>query len=231
MKILGLKKTSLIDYPGKIVSTIFIGGCNFRCPFCHNPDLVFNSAKEIDLNDIFLHLEKRKNLIDGVCITGGEPTIYPELQELLKKIKEKDFLIKLDTNGSNPKLLKQIIKEKLVDFIAMDIKSSFERYHEAAGTEVNLDAIKESITIIKDSNIAYEFRTTMVPKFISKNDFIKICEGLAGIKNFRIQQFNPNNEMIDSECKSLIPYSIETLKDLKEKAGKYFQNCELSNIS
>ena len=171
MKILGFVKTSMVDYPGNIVSTIFLGGCNFRCPFCHNPDLADNKGIELDKEKIFSFLKKRNGLIDGVCVSGGEPTIYSDLPSFLKDIKALGLKVKLDTNGSHPEMLKSVIEDGLVDYVAMDVKSSFKHYDNASGVHVDMEKIKDSIDIIKSSNVEYEFRTTMVPRFVRREDF------------------------------------------------------------
>ncbi|RME55562.1 anaerobic ribonucleoside-triphosphate reductase activating protein, partial [Candidatus Woesearchaeota archaeon] len=201
MKILGFIRTSLVDYPGNIVSTIFTGGCNFRCPFCHNPELVESKGQELSQSKILEFLEQRKHLTDGVCITGGEPTIHSDLPELVKKIKSLKLKVKLDTNGTNPDMLKNLLSSKLLDYIAMDIKSSLNNYSKATSTELDLEKIKESIEIIKSSNIDYEFRTTMVKKFVSKEDLIGICNLIKGSKRFYLQQFDPRNNLIDNSLK------------------------------
>jgi len=155
MQISGLQKLTLIDYPGKLACTIFLFGCNFKCGFCHNPELVFTNGQKAFYSekDVLDFLDKRKKYLDGVCITGGEPLINPDLKDLLEKIKEKGFLIKVDTNGSNPELLKEIIEQKLIDYTAMDIKTDAESYDILVGVDVDLSKIEESIKIIAKSNI------------------------------------------------------------------------------
>lgn len=194
----GFQKTSLIDYPGKIVSTVFFQGCNFRCPFCHNPDLVlpekFNEDK-IEIKTILEHLENNKMFLDGICITGGEPTLSHELLDLMKSVKKLNFLIKLDTNGTNPNLLKQIISEKLVDYIAMDIKGPFEKYDLIVKMKVNIEDIKKSVEIIKNSGIDYEFRTTILPSLHSKKEIIEMLKKIGKFKLFSMQQFRANNTL------------------------------------
>src|SRR5690554_5488754 len=166
MKIIGFQKTSLIDYPGKIVSIIFTQGCNFKCPYCHNSDLIFFQSvnNEYFPHDyIFSFLKKRKGLIDGVSITGGEPTLQPDLYNFIVKIKDINLNIKLDTNGSNPELIKSLIDDKLIDYIAMDIKGPLDKYECIIDNKINTDKIIKSISLIKNSKVDYEFRTTVVP--------------------------------------------------------------------
>lgn len=230
MKISGFKKTSLVDFPGKIASTIFLGGCNLKCPFCHNPELVFNNGQSLEKTEIINHLKKRKNLIDGICITGGEPTIHEDLPEFLKELKEMNFLIKLDTNGTNPKMLKTLINNQLVDYVAMDIKSSFDKYQEAVGTTTDLKKIKESINFLKNSDIKSEFRTTAVPRFMDHQDFEKICMNLAGAHTFSLQQFDNKSNLLDNSLNEETPYSEKELLEFKKRAEKYFPVSNLKNI-
>jgi len=188
MKIGGLQKLTLVDYPGKIAATVFLIGCNFRCGFCHNPELIDSSKKEvISEKEFFDFLKERKGLLDGVCITGGEPTIVSDLFNFIKKIKDLGFLVKLDTNGSNPEILKELINS--LDYIAMDVKTSMKKYNKAVGKEIDLNNINKSIDLIKDSNIDYEFRTTVIPGLVDKNDIIEIGKWLKGVKKIVLQQF------------------------------------------
>lgn len=165
--IAGLQKMTLLDYPGKVACTVFLQGCNFRCPFCHNSGLLGSGVQqEIPEETLLAFLEKRKGLLDGVCITGGEPTLYSGLGQLLEKIKAMGFAIKLDTNGSRPQVLKAVVKAGLVDYVAMDIKNCPERYGLTAGVQtVALDAVEESICFLLSGNVDYEFRTTVVREF------------------------------------------------------------------
>ena len=162
--IAGLQKMTLLDYPGKVACTVFLQGCNFRCPFCHNSGLLDMTGEEfMTPEDLIGFLRKRKGLLDGVCITGGEPTLQPGLVELARQIKEGGFLLKLDTNGSRPKVLKQLIDEGLVDYVAMDIKNSPDRYGETVGVpKISLDGIEQSIQLLLQGKVAYEFRTTVM---------------------------------------------------------------------
>jgi pyruvate formate lyase activating enzyme len=190
MKISGFQKTTLIDYPGKIAAIIFTQGCNFRCGYCHNPELIpiNNKQESISETEVFLYLQKRKSILDGVVITGGEPTVQSDLMELIKGVKKVGLLVKLDTNGSNPKLLKELINKKLVDFVAMDIKGKLQDYEQICGFK-NTKLIQESIKIILESDVEYEFRTTILPKHHSKNDFDNIGNLLKGAQNYAIQGF------------------------------------------
>lgn len=188
----GLQKTCLLNYPPYTVATVFVGGCNFSCPFCHNKDLVLNpsSIDTIHEDELMDLLDKRGKWLDGVCITGGEPLLY-DITDLAKKIKDKGFKVKVDTNGTNPQQLKTLIDQKLVDYVAMDIKSSKEKYNEAANCNVDMDKIERSIQIIKDSGIEHEFRTTFVPKLHTIEEVKNIGEWLKGADKFVVQNFKP----------------------------------------
>lgn len=229
MEIAGLKKTSLVDYPGTISAVIFLSGCNFRCGFCHNPSVVFGKSAKIDEKEVMDFLERRKRVLEGVCVTGGEPTIHDNLPMLLKKIKSMGFLAKLDTNGTNPEMLKKIIEENIVDYVAMDIKAPLETYSFAANADVNIKKIKESMRILMESKIKYEFRMTLLPKFVSIESFKEICEMLKGAKRFYIQQFEKGSEMIDCAFKSEKAYTKEELNEFLNVAKEYFEECGIRN--
>lgn len=170
--IAGLQKMTLLDYPGKVACTVFLPGCNFRCPFCHNSGLLTDGGEQIPVEEFLAFLKKRQGLLDGVCITGGEPTLYPELPALLTQIKALGFAVKLDTNGSNPGVLKALVEAKLVDYVAMDIKNCRERYHATAGSNhIDMDAIEESMVFLMTGTLPYEFRTTVVKQLHCREDF------------------------------------------------------------
>lgn len=214
----GIQKTSLIDYPDKVAATIFVGKCNFRCPFCHNSDLVlgYDKLPTIKENEILEYLKNKKKWLDAICITGGEPLIHKELIDFIKKVKNINMLVKIDTNGSNPAMLKKLIKEKLVDYIAMDIKTSLGRYDKAAGVKVDKNKLKQSINIIKNSKIDYEFRLTAVPGLINGKDVSLISNLLKGSKRFFIQQFRPDKKVIDKAYINKKPFSKEELEEFKK---------------
>lgn len=190
MEFVGLDKMSMLDYEDYVSAVIFAPKCNFRCPFCHNGDSVLNSSVEIPFNDILAYLESRKGLLDAVVVTGGEPTLMPDLEDKIRQIKELGFQVKLDTNGTNPELLKHLIDEKLIDYVAMDIKNSKEKYALTAGCKfVDLEKIKQSIDILKNSGIRYEFRTTLVKEFHDFSDIKGIGELVKGAKRLYLQKF------------------------------------------
>ncbi len=228
-RILGLQKTCMVDFPPYLSCTVFISGCNFRCGFCHNADLVNDSKdlQEISEEEIFEFLEKRKNVLDGVCITGGEPTLYSNLKGFIKKIKEIGYKVKLDTNGTDPKLLKELIDGKLLDFIAMDIKSSKEKYNLSSGVKVDMDKLQESIDLIRNSGLDYEFRSTIHPKIIDSEDIVKIGEWLKGSKKYSLQQFVVLEKTLDQEFMSSPHYDVKELEEFKKLLEPYFDSVEL----
>ena len=191
MRIGGFQKFSLIDYPNKISCIVFTQGCNFRCPWCHNPELVYPEFFTTSLKEeaIFDFLRRRKGKLEAVVITGGEPTIQPDLAEFIEKIKKMDYFVKLDTNGSSPHILKELIKSKLIDYIAMDIKAPPEKYSLLIGRDIDISLIFESIKIIENSSLEYEFRTTSVPSLLSEDDILRIKNMVNDEKRYRIQRF------------------------------------------
>ncbi len=220
----GWQKLTLIDYPGKIAMTVFTVGCNFRCPFCHNPGLVVGSQFTVHGNlekDFFDFLKKRKGKLEGVCITGGEPIIQKDLIDFIKKIKKLGFSVKLDTNGARPDVLKQIIDQKLVDFVAMDIKNSLKKYSETSGVKVDTDRIKLSVELIKNSGLPYEFRTTVVPGFHTEKDFLEIAAWLKGSKKYFLQEYRPE-KTLDAKIGKITKGKKIDLEKIKKKIKKSF---------
>jgi len=240
----GLQKTTLIDFPGKVACTVFTVGCNFGCPFCHNRDLVNpnlfreSGLKQLKEAEFFAFLKERKKLLDGVCITGGEPTVQPDLPEFTQKIKKIGYLVKLDTNGSNPQILKKLIDDRLIDYVAMDIKSDFDSYlwtiklkaqnskRKATTQDLKiLDKIKESIRLILQSGINYEFRTTVVPTLHTEESLIRLAKQLKTlITNYKLlitdfvwflQPFRPQN-CLDKKFLQIKPYSNKEMKKLTQ---------------
>ena len=228
MKIGGFQKLTLIDYPGKIASTIFTIGCNFKCPFCYNNRLI-NDAEESFSESVLSFLEERKKFLDGVVICGGEPTIQKDLPEFCIKLKQLGFLIKIDTNGSRPEMLKELIDNKLINYIAMDVKTILsEKYNKAAGVNVDINKIKESINIIKKLE-HYEFRTTCVPGLVTQEDLIGISKYLKAQnanKAFYLQQFKPITTL-DKKFEKIKPYSESELLKFKEKLKSFFDKIEI----
>ena len=224
-------ETSLIDWEGKIVSTLYLPSCNFRCPYCYNCDLILHPENFPDIShrEIDNYLLKRKDFIDGICMSGGEPTLYPDLFAYFKGIKDKGFLIKLDTNGTNPRLIEKLLNHGLVDYIAMDIKSSldFNNYSRAAGIKdkIMLEKAKDSIELIMNSRIDYEFRTTVVPLLHSDETIMEIARYIAGAKKYVLQNFSPLEKTLEPSFQKIKPYSDEKMQELSKKAKKYVPNC------
>lgn len=209
----GIEKLSLVDFDGKIACTLFTGGCNYRCPFCHNSPLI-KEQPFLDLNEILTYLEKRKKMLDAVVISGGEPTLHKNLPDILKVLKELGYVIKLDTNGTNPKMLKELIEDKLIDYVAMDIKGSLNNYHLITGVNNPLlDNIKESINILKKSNIDFEFRTTLVKEYHTLEIINEMKELLKGTKKLYLQKFILRDTCLDQ---TLNEVDVNTAKEYKE---------------
>ena len=228
MKISGLQKLTLLDYPGKMACTVFTHGCNFRCGFCHNALLVTEeNSNNISEDEFFSFLKKRQGILDGVCISGGEPTLQKDLAEFIEKIKALGYSVKLDTNGSNPTILKKLIDEKLLDYVAMDIKNSPEKYSSTCGCEVDIAHIKESISIIKESDIDHEFRTTTVKEYHSAEDFDAIAEWIQGDSKYFIQHFEDSGNLIGE---NLSPLSNEEMTALSEKVKDRLPNTALRGV-
>lgn len=224
----GLQKTSLIDYPGKIACTLFIFGCNFRCGFCHNPELVLTpTGKEYSEEEILDFLEKRKSQLEGVCITGGEPLLSLE-EDFLKKIKELGYAIKIDTNGTNPEKLKDFISKRLVDYVAMDLKASPENYNLVASAKVDIKKLKENIKLMVESGVDYEFRTTILKKFHDEIELKKMFDWILKIlgkkpKKYFLQGFTNHGKFIDSSFNKEPSVYEDYLIKFKPLAQEYFE--------
>ncbi len=226
MRLGGYQKLTLIDYPGVIATTVFTVGCSFRCGFCHNPELVIKSQFPALNNleeEFFQHLAKRVGKLEGVCITGGEPTIQPDIIEFIRKIKAMGFLVKLDSNGTRPDVLRKAIKEKLVDFIAMDIKSSPENYSKTVGLTADIERIKLSVEMIMNSGFPYEFRTTVVPGIHSEKDFVKIAKWIKGAKSYYLQEYR-EMRTLDPNMKNVTEGKTLDLKKIKTSMESYIEN-------
>ena len=197
MKIHGLQKMTLLDYPGRVACTVFLGGCDFRCPFCHNYELVDGSAPALmEDGELFAFLEKRRGLLDGVAVTGGEPCLRPDLPELLSRIKVLGYDVKLDTNGAHPGLLKALIDQKLVDYVAMDIKNSPEKYARTVGLEtLDLAPVRQSVELLLSDVVDYEFRTTVVDELHEERDFEVIGPWIAGARRYFLQAFTDRDSV------------------------------------
>ncbi|MBE6748967.1 MAG: anaerobic ribonucleoside-triphosphate reductase activating protein [Ruminococcaceae bacterium] len=229
MLIKGFQKLTLLDYPGKTACTVFTGGCNFRCPFCHNAGLVTRLDTEIITeSEIFEHLKKRQGILDGIAITGGEPLLQGDIEEFLSKVREYDYAIKLDTNGSFPQKLKSIIEKGLCDYVAMDIKNSKEKYPETVGIDTfDLSAIEESVEILKESSVPFEFRTTVTKNFHTIIDIENIGKWIAGTENYYLQNFVDSGNLIDSNVEGV---SKAEMEEMLEAVKKYVATAEIRGI-
>ena len=229
MRIGGLQKVSLLDFPGNIAATVFLTGCNMRCPFCHNAPLVLPGQQtdpEIPEQALLDFLESRKGKLDGVCITGGEPTLHRDLPDLLRKIKAMGFRLKLDTNGTNPQMLEQLLAEGLLDYVAMDIKNCPEKYPVTCGGD-HLEAVKKSAALLMNSGVEYEFRTTVTRQLHTREDMEKIGAWLAGAKRYYIQQFVDSGNLIGQGLSALSPEEMEILR---QAALTYIPNTTLRGV-
>lgn len=228
----GFIEASFLDWDGKVSAVVFVPGCNFACPFCSNWLLVHqpDSLPEVKLEKIERFIRERRDFIDGVVITGGEPTIHPWLPELLRRFKALGILVKLDTNGTNPAQLSELIKAKLVDYIAMDIKAPLdEKYALACGTKADLDKIRQSLKLIMGSGLDYEFRTTVIPNVIGLPEVEAIAKMIAGAKKYALQQFVPAHSLV-KEMQALDPHPRETLQQMAEAAKKHVTNTIIRGV-
>ncbi len=195
MRIYGLQKLSLVDYPGKTAAVLFTGGCNFRCPFCHNFGLVQDPGEPLDDGEVFGYLKKRTGLLDAVVITGGEPLIHPDIADLIEKVRALGYPVKLDTNGTFPARLAELLTRSLVDYVAMDIKNSREKYYLTAGCDVDLDSVNKSIMLLKSGTTDFEFRTTVVSQLHEEEDFVNIGEWIKGGEKYYLQKFKDSENV------------------------------------
>ncbi len=225
MLIQGLQKLTLLDYPEKVACTVFTAGCNFRCPFCHNASLVVDTYKnkEIPAEDFFAFLKKRRGILDGVCVTGGEPMIQRGIEEFLEQIKKLGYAVKLDTNGSFPDKLKKVVADGLVDYVAMDIKNSRERYGETIGIDgYDIWKIGESVQFLLENTVPYEFRTTVVRELHQRADFESIADWICGAKRYYLQSFVDSGDLIRQGLhgynKEIMGQALEIVKEKVELA-------------
>lgn len=236
MKICGLQKTTLLDFPQKTACTVFTGGCNFSCPYCHNASLVIDNDFEeaISEEEFFAFLKKRKGILDGVCITGGEPLIQKDIEEFMCKIKNKGYLVKLDTNGSFPQRLKSLVKSGLVDYVAMDIKNSPKNYEVAVGIPyIDIKKINDSINFLMENCIDFEFRTTAVKGIHTQNDFEKIGKWIKGEEKYFIQNFIDSGDTIFSrisENYAFSGFSQEEMNGFVKIVRHYVPNSKMRGL-
>ena len=220
MKIYGLNKTTLLDYPGRVAATIFLGGCNFRCPFCQNSSLVLSPDRqpEIPEEEVLSFLKKRKGILEGVCVTGGEPTLSPELPEFLKKIQDLGYPVKLDTNGSRPQVLKDLASRNLIQMTAVDIKACPNNYPSLCGlVHPDLDSIKETVEFLINGSLDYEFRTTVVRELHTEQDFIQIGQWIAGAKAYYLQAYRDSEEVLQPGFSSYSQKELMYFRDILKR--------------
>ncbi len=230
MQINGLQKMTLLDFPGRVACTVFTGGCNLRCPFCHNALLVteLSDADVIPTDDVLSFLRKRTTLLDGVAITGGEPLLQPDIASFLRKIKEMGYAVKLDTNGTYPSKLRDLVEEGLVDYVAMDVKNCKEKYAETVGIpNFDISKVENSIKFLLSGKVDFEFRTTVVKEFHTVEDIKKLAEWISGAPKYFLQNFTDSGNLIGEnmhEC------SKETLLLMRDEALKYVKSCETRGV-
>jgi len=223
----GFIENTLLDWEGKIAAVVFLPGCNFRCPYCHARHLVepLPSDEEIPIEAILLNLKRQQGWIDGVVISGGEPTLHPGLIALVKLFRAQGVEVKLDTNGSNPETLKQLLERGLLDYVAMDVKAPLDyRYCETAGADVDLDALRSSIALLLGGHVPYEFRTTVCPTFTAEEDVRQIGEAVRGARLLYLQSFRPVN-CLDRDLESVKPYNPDRMRELCRVASVYVRRC------
>lgn len=230
MQIHGINKLTLLDYPGKLACLIFTGKCNFRCPFCHNSTLVLapDTQPLITEKEVFDYLLSRRQVLEGVCISGGEPTLQPDLAGFIEEVRALGYSIKLDTNGSRPAVIKDLLSRNIIDYIAMDVKNSPEQYSETIGIDsYNTDNIKESIRIIMDSGIEYEFRTTLVEEFHKNTDFNELGQMIKGAKHMYLQGFRDSDDIIQPGLHAM---SDEQMYEVLRQLTPYVQDIALRGV-
>jgi len=215
---------SLVDYPGHIAATVFIAGCNLCCPYCHNAALIEQREQQSQEDTLFSYLAERRHLINGVCITGGEPTLWSGLKEFINKLKKEEFDVKLDTNGTRPSVISDLINNSIIDYIAMDIKTTPEHYHTFGAFDQTLKNISQSVELIKQSNVAYEFRTTVHPQMLSLQMAIDIGKWLQGAQKYVLQGYKYSESILNSQLCGMENCSLAYLEELQGILSPYLQN-------
>lgn len=231
VEIKGIEKFAPLDFPGFISSTVFLGGCNFRCPYCHNADLVLRpqAMATLPLDYFISYLDARKGWLEAVCVSGGEPLVEGELEVLFHVIKDRNLLVKVDTNGSLPKRLEELLGRELVDYVAMDVKAPLRRYRQVTRSDVAEADIARSIEIIRNSGLPHTFRTTVVPGLVGEEDLLEIAEMLRESRLFQIQQFSPRHT-IDRNYLQIKPYSREEIEKMAELLKPYFSEVRVEGV-
>jgi pyruvate formate lyase activating enzyme len=230
MKIGGFQKTSLLDYPDRISAIVWASGCNFRCPFCYNKSLALGTAELFPEDEILSFLSKRKEQLEGVVISGGEPLGQDDIVDFIEKIKKHRLLVKIDTNGAYPEKLGELFEKQLVDYVAMDVKAPKSKYHQLAGLPVEMAKIEASIDLIKTKAPAYEFKTTFIPSLLKKEDIIEIARWLSGADAYYLQQFKPISPLMSSVLEKTVPYSREYLYETLTVIKPFFKRCAVRGV-
>jgi pyruvate formate lyase activating enzyme len=231
MQTKGLVKTSIVDYPGRVATVVFVGGCNFRCPYCYNADLVLRpeSLPDIEVGEVLQFLAEREGFVDGVVITGGEPILQADLADFIREVKALGFAVKLDTNGYHPHTLQRLLREGLLDYVAMDVKGPLEKYPLVAGRRVDTKRIEDSIQLILSSGIEHEFRTTVVPGMVAVEDIDALAQLITGACRYFLQQFRPSSTLIP-QLTMRDPYPTPVLEEMADAARKWVDNVSIRGI-
>ena len=228
MKLGGIQKLTLLDYPGKLACTLFAPGCNFRCPFCHNASLVLDPAEALDLDEVLAFLQKRRGVLEGVCLTGGEPLLQPGVEDFLRKIKAMGYAVKLDTNGSRPRRLGDLVRAGLVDYVAMDVKNSRDRYAETVGIPgFDLAPVEESVAFLLEGTVDYEFRTTVVRELHTAESLRALSAWIAGARRYYLQGFVDSGDLIRP---GLTAYTAAEMEDLRRAVLDQVPSAELRGV-
>jgi len=230
MKIGGFQKTSLLDYPDRISAIVWTSGCNFRCPFCYNKNLALGTAELFPQDEILSFLSKRKALLEGVVISGGEPLLHDDLIDFIKRIKDLRLLVKIDTNGAFPERLSELLEQQLVDYVAMDVKAPKKKYPELTGVDIDLSNIEASIDLLKTKAPAYEFKTTFIPGLLTKEDIIEIAQWLKGADTYFLQQFKIKTPLLSPTLETNIPYRREYLFETLKEIQPFFKHCKVRGV-
>jgi len=230
MKIGGFQKTSLLDYPDRISAIVWTSGCNFRCPFCYNKNLALGTAELFPQDEILSFLSKRKALLEGVVISGGEPLLHDDLIDFIKRIKDLRLLVKIDTNGAFPERLSELLEQQLVDYVAMDVKAPKKKYPELTGVDIDLSKIEASIDLLKTKAPAYEFKTTFIPGLLTKGDIIEIAQWLKGADTYFLQQFKIKTPLLSPTLETIKPYPREYLVETLKEIQPFFKRCKVRGV-
>lgn len=231
MKLGGLQEISLLDYPGKISAIVWTVGCNFRCPFCYNTNMVNEESDILPIDHVLTFLDERKGKLDALSITGGEPLLHKDLDEFIKKVKMKGFLVKVDTNGSFPQRLQALLDDQLIDYVSMDVKAPLEKYDLLAGIHVDTNNIMKSVRLIMDNAPDYEFKTTMIPGLLEKKDVTEITSIIKGAKRYYLQQWKKDVPILNDALRDkTTPFSKQDFLEMKQLASPLVESCDIRGV-